>query len=189
MKVESRGSKSIAYDAFYGRWDDVDRKILEGSFSDQNALSELLLELSFFGYLKGVECLVAKGADLNFLSNGYDPSGYALEAEAYVRGTPVAMTIIGAYEQSMSTSLVENRRFDTHPVLRVLLEAGADPNKHCYSGHTPFTLAVCHDQERHAETLLRHGADPDLQTLREASNQELFDCHAWVLPLLDQNGK
>lgn len=49
-----------------------------------------------------------------------------------------------------------------HESMRLLLEAGADPNQRQQGGFTPLHSAAHHDDVEMARLLLDHGADPEL---------------------------
>lgn len=64
-------------------------------------------------------------------------------------------------------------------LVRMLLEAGADPNALSTSGNTPLSRAICGPDHgpQTVELLLAHGADPDLSTGR--SKWTGLDWAAW----------
>lgn len=83
-------------------------------------------------------------AELNDRQHGYTPL-------LLVRAVPVPIALTGQACERHSEGIV-----------RVLLEAGADPNA-IARGRTPLSVAVLHGEIAIVEALLEHGAHPDTQ--------------------------
>lgn len=116
----------------------------------------LLYDLSYFGFSDWIELLTRQGVDVDFRSHD---SKLNLEKEslfcnwtdgAHPGSTPIGNTILGSVEQNLFNL----------SALRVLLSAGADPNRNTYSGYTPLQLSIISERPEFFGQLLLWGADP-----------------------------
>lgn len=120
--------------ATYGRRGVVELLLAAGADKDADCYGKTPMYCSsIFGFLDVVRILVEKGAAID-------------GAPALATGTPLAAACVG----------------DGMPVVRYLMEAGADPSARC-NGQTPLSEAASRGNCGVVDYLLKHGArDPNL---------------------------
>jgi len=118
---------------------------------------------------KRVYELVNSGVDLSYISPGYDRSIIMM---ATLSGDPDLVALMlakGAHVEgrdpaSQYSPLAAAVRQGLRPVVKILLEHGADPNDPKYTGYPPLVVAAREGDAAVTRLLLEAGADPDKKT-------------------------
>jgi cell wall assembly regulator SMI1 len=122
----------------------------------------LLIQSGKSATLDAIKLLVNNGADVNLQKDGLPLS--LNEAIIKDRSDIIhALIELGADVNAgdLSTPLVSASRIGTVPIMRLLLDAGAGPNRSCRLG-SPIIAAVKKNNLPAAKVLLEAGADPNL---------------------------
>jgi hypothetical protein len=148
--------------------------------------SILLYEFCYTGEIDLVKFLIERGVELDFdsyiaVTQDVGREGRVLtywEDSIHPGSTPIGQAILGTAD-----GVAWNM-----PVLDKLLGAGADPNRHTYSGYTPLQLAIVCDLPEMAGLLLLRGGDPSKPST-DFDNPTAFDFldeHTWARYMLER---
>lgn len=136
---------SIVVDyASQGLWDKISDYLMVNKdvvqLEDDNFGTVLFVLAEFPGSKEILQMLIEYGADLNYQLNG---------------DSPLTNTITGGSTIGLTTL----------PELELLLESGAKVNNIGPSGNPPLHWAIINCRLKHAELLLKYGADPYMLTV------------------------
>ncbi|MEN3949907.1 ankyrin repeat domain-containing protein [Iodidimonas sp. SYSU 1G8] len=110
-----------------------------------------LFKAVLYGNYPDVKRYIEDGDEVNF---------------SYPEGMPLIKTAVGGFvDQDFTASVSRGEKTslpENNHVLKLLLEAGADPNALDHSGHPPLARAIFHERLGSMYLLLLYGADPDL---------------------------
>lgn len=139
--------------------------------------------------------LVGSGVDLSYISPGHHRSIIMM---ATLSGDPDLVALMlaqGAYVEGRDPSsqyspLAAAVRHGLGPVVKILLDHGADPNDPKYTGYPPLIVAAREGDTMTTRLLLEAGADPDKKTSSSSPALVLAagKGHAEVVKLLLENG-
>ncbi len=142
---------------------------------------------------EGVRLLLSHGAKANVpVGRGVTPLKWAVLISPIVNSLPPQGPQLPLTPQGAPPESSEERRRRSEKaleILRLLLDAGADPNFRTNDRVTPLMLAAIHPPE-FTETLLSHGADPNSRDGHSATALSFaLRCHAdEAVKLLRQHG-
>ena len=168
---------------------DILEKLLQNNNNDINERNEYDDTLLVTAYIKGdccdgiLECLIKHNADINYINKyGISVLSHACRHDSgctdkvkilLENGANVNNVCTGSSRQQTTTYLA--RTTPLHEAcklgsyfssevstVRVLLEAGANPNQYDKVGMTPLHYATLFGKEDIVSLLLEYGADPDI---------------------------
>ena len=162
---EDEGVTPLAYAAGFGRMEVLEFLVARGAnvnARDPRGLSALHLTV-YTGQLQALRYLLDKGADVKSPGpSGMGPLHFAARQRAEIAGLLVERKAdVGARDDYGNTALILAVREGAQEVVRVLVDAGADPNAaNPLTGDGPLDVALQEGRAGIADYLRSKGAKP-----------------------------